>query len=259
MGKHGMKKMKAFPEGMVPLCDSDFNFECHPGVECYTLCCHNVDMILYPYDIVRLKSSLGLDSEEFLRRFTTLEIGDNIYFPTVKLRLQDNESKACPFLAEKGCSVYNDRPTACRTYPLERAVDRSRQKGAPEEFYFMTDHSYCLGHKEKKVFNIKSWLRSQRLFEHNTMNDLWTEIDTIFAGNPWKGEGLAGEKQQLAFLVCYNIDGFRRFVDRHKLLGQFQLEKELRRRIGSDDSELLKFGFEWLKLFFSHSSCLIKK
>jgi len=253
-----MTETKQFPEGMVPLGDSVFNFGCHPGVQCYTLCCRNVDMILYPYDIIRLKSSLGLNSEEFLRRYTTLQQGDNIYFPTLKLRLNE-ESKACPFLAPHGCSVYSDRPTACRTYPLERAIDRSRNKGAPDEFYFMTNHSYCLGHAEKMSYNVKNWLRNQQLFEHNTMNDLWAEIDTIFAGNPWKGEGAAGEKQQLAFLVCYNIDGFRRFIDQHKLLSQFQLAKEVRRRIALDDGELLKFGFEWLKLLFNKSASIIKK
>ncbi len=254
-----MNKPRQFPEGMVPLDNSAFNFECHPGVECYTLCCRNVDMILYPYDIIRLKSALHLDSDEFLRSYTSLERGDNFYFPTVKLKLKEDESRACPFLADNGCSVYSDRPTACRTYPLERAVDRSRSSGAPEDFYFMTNHPYCHGHSQKKSFSVKSWLRNQQLYQHNIMNDLWAEIDTIFAGNPWKGEGVGGEKQQLAFLVCYNIDGFRRFVDKHKLLSNFHFEKEFRRRISSEDTELLKFGFDWLKLVFLKSSSLIKK
>ncbi len=254
-----MTENRQFPDGMAPLGDSGFNFECHLGVQCYTLCCRNVSLILYPYDIIRLKASLDLDSEEFLRRHTTLESGDNIYFPTVKLKLNDDELKSCPFLAPHGCSVYFDRPTACRTYPLERAVDRSKKKGSPEEFYFTTNHSYCLGHDEKRKFNVKSWLRNQQLYEHNMMNDLWTEIDTIFSGNPWKGEGVAGEKQQLAFLVCYNIDGFRRFIDKHKLLSQFQLQKEVRRRLIAEDTELLKFGFEWLKFVFSKVSSLIQK
>ena len=226
-------------------------FHCHSKLECYTFCCRNVDMILYPYDVIRLKRSLGIGSETFLRRHTLLVKGDNIYFPTLKLKLTEGESRACPFLVEGGCSVYIDRPTACRTYPLERAVDRSRQSGVSEDFYFMTNHSYCLGHSQKVSFSVKSWLRNQRLFEHNTMNDLWTAMDTIFAGNPWKGEGAAGELQQLAFLVCYNIDEFRKFVGEQKLLTQFRLPKEVRRRILADDAELLKFGFEWLKHIFN--------
>lgn len=254
-----MTQKKQFPEGMEPLGDSVFNFDCHLGVQCYTLCCRNVSLILYPYDVVRLKKTLGLDSEEFLRKHTTLEQGDNVYFPTVKLKLNEKDSNACPFLASHGCTVYSDRPSACRTYPLERAVDRTRIQVSPEEFYFLTKHSYCLGHNELKSFNVKSWLRNQHLFEYNMMNNLWAEMDTLFSGNPWKGEGVAGEKQQLAFLVCYNIDGFRRFVDKHKLLSQFQLDKDFRRRIITDDHELLKFGFEWLKLVLSQPCSLIKK
>lgn len=250
---------KEFPDGMVPLADAEFHFECHPGVECFTVCCRNVDMMLYPYDIVRLKSAMAIDSEEFLRRFVVLEKGDNPFFPAVKLKLTEDDSKACPFLSGTGCNVYNDRPTACRTYPLERAVNRTRAQGAPDDYYFLTEHPYCLGHKESKKFTVNSWLRSQRLFEHNMMNDLWAEMDTLFARNPWKGEGVGGDKQRLAFLVCYNIDGFRRFVEAQNLLRQFRLDKDFRRRIVAQDSELLKFGFEWLKHILGGGGMLIRK
>lgn len=248
-----------FPDGMVPLADAEFNFECHPGVECFTLCCRNVDMILYPYDIVRLKHAMAIDSEEFLRGFVALEKGDNPFFPTVKLKLTEDAKKACPFLSDTGCTVYNDRPTACRTYPLERAVNRTRDQSTPDDYYFMTEHPYCLGHKEIKKFTVNSWLRNQRLFDHNLMNDLWAEMDTLFSRNPWKGEGAGGEKQKLAFLVCYNIDGFRRFVEAQNLLRQFRLERDFRRRIVAQDGELLKFGFEWLKLILTGAGSLIRK
>jgi uncharacterized protein len=254
-----MEKERLFPEGMVPLGDSCFNFHCHSNLQCFTLCCRNVDLILYPYDIIRLKRALHLDSATFLRKHTILVKGDNLYFPTLKLKLMEGETCACPFLVESGCSVYTDRPTACRTYPLERAVDRSQISGVSEDYYFMTNHSYCLGHSQSLSFSVKSWLRNQRLFEHNVMNDLWAAIDTIFASNPWKGEGAAGEMQQLAFLVCYNIDEFRKFVVDRQLLTKFQLQKEVRRRIHSDDAELLKFGFEWLKHIFKKPSALIKQ
>ena len=250
---------KKFPEGMVPLGESAFQFACHPGVSCFTFCCRNVDMILYPYDIIRLKYALGIDSEQCMRKYTVLEKGDNPYFPTVKLKLTADDQKACPFLKSTGCTVYNDRPSACRTYPLERAVDRSKNAGSVDEYYFLTHHSYCLGHNENKLWNVNSWVRNQKLVDYNVMNELWAEIDTVFRQNPWSGEGAGGEMQQLAFMVCYNIDGFRRFVDEHKLLTQFKIDKDFKKRITREDGELLKFGWQWLKLIFTGKSSLVRK
>jgi hypothetical protein len=166
---------------------------------------------------------------------------------------------ACPFLADTGCSVYQDRPSACRTYPLERAVDRCSVAGVVEEYYFLTNHPYCLGHGQENLQSVNSWIRNQKLLDYNTMNGLWAEMDTIFRQNPWKGEGAAGEKQQLAFMVCYNIDGFRRFADEQKLVKLFKLDKYFKRRIAKEDDELLKFGFEWLKLILTGKSSLERK
>ena len=250
---------KEFPEGMIPLGEEKFSFDCHSGVSCFTVCCKDVDLTLYPYDVIRLKTSLDMDSEDFMRKHTFLVQGDTPFFPAVKLKLSEDPEKSCPFLTIEGCSVYNDRPSACRTYPIERAVDRKAKKGHSEEFYFMTDHPYCLGHKEEKEFTTKSWIRNQRLLEYNAMNELWVELDSLFSTNPWKGEGAGGERQQLAFMVCYNIDGFRRFVKTHQLIKQFEIAKDFKMRIAREDDELLKFGFEWLKTVLTGKSSLIKK
>lgn len=250
---------KRFPEGMVPLGGAAFQFSCHPGVACFTVCCRNVDLVLYPYDIIRLKNALGIDSAECLRQHTVVVQGDNPYFPTVKLKLTEDARKACPFLQSSGCTVYQDRPSACRTYPLERAVDRLAQGGVVGEYYFLTNHEYCLGHHEKSQWTVTNWVRNQRLGDYNVMNELWAEIDTVFRQNPWRGEGVAGEKQQLAFMVCYNIDEFRRTVASNKLLQQFRLDKDFKKRIAKEDGELLKFGWQWLKLILTGKSSLIRK
>ena len=59
---------KRFPEGMEPLENSAFQFRCGPDVKCYMSCCRKLDLILYPYDIIRLKNRLSISSEEFMRR-----------------------------------------------------------------------------------------------------------------------------------------------------------------------------------------------
>ncbi len=250
---------KSFPKDMIPLGEEPFRFKCHPGVACFTKCCKNVDMLLYPYDILRLKNALGVDSQSFMRQHTTLAKGDNPYFPTVMLKLKEDEEKSCPFLSPDGCTVYHDRPSACRTYPLERAVDRTLERGRCKDYYFLTNHPYCLGHEEDNLYSVKEWLRNQRIDPYNLMNDLWAEVDTVFATNPWKGEGSGGQKQQLAFMVCFDIDGFRDFLLTNNLVKRFRLSKNQRRRIEKEDEELLKFGFEWLKLLFTGRSSLVKK
>ena len=190
---------------------------------------------------------------------TKLIQGNNPFFPSLMMKLSDDEGKACPFLLESGCSVYTDRPSSCRTYPLERAVDRDPGKKQTNEYYFLTNHYYCLGHKERLIFSVKDWIRNQRLDTFNMMNDLWAEIDSIFLTNPWKGEGSGGPKQQLAFMICYNIDAFRKYMSANHILQNFRLPREQKMRIGTDDSELLKFGFEWLKHLLTGKSNLITR
>jgi Fe-S-cluster containining protein len=230
-----------------PLGDGLFQFHCHPGVSCYKQCCRQLDLFLYPYDIIRLKNCLAISSADFMHRYVRLAAGCHPYFPAVMLLMEENDQHTCPFLGEQGCEVYRDRPSACRTYPLERAVEKSGEKSGLTEHYFMTHHSYCKGHLEEKSFTVAQWKRDQQLYDYNIMNEFWALMDAFFATNPWQGEGSAGPRQQLAFMVCYNIDEFRVYCRENDLLTRSRLPKERKRQVLKDDAELLKFGFEWLQ------------
>ena len=154
---------KTFPSHMVPLGKKRFKFACHSGVACYTSCCRNVDMFLFPYDIIRLKNNLGVDSGVFLRKYVNIVRGNNPFFPSLMMKLCEEVEKACPFLEQKGCTVYSDRPSSCRTYPLERAVDREPGKGGPKDYYFLTNHPYCFGHKVETTFSVPEWIKNQQV------------------------------------------------------------------------------------------------
>ncbi len=238
---------------------NSFKFRCHPGVSCYLVCCRKVELRLLPVDIVRLKNHLDLHSAAFLEQFVRIAQGNHPYFPAVMLNMKDAEGFPCPFLEQEGCSVYVDRPSACRTYPLERGVEKSGKKGRLKSHYFMTDHSYCKGHLEDHSYTVKQWVRGQHLLEYNLLNDLWAEVDAFFATNPWEGEGEAGPRQQLAFMVCYNLDAFRAYVQQHRLLREYRLDRDRRRRIEDDDIELLKFGFDWLLHVLGERSTLVRR
>ena len=53
---------------MVP--EHVFSFRCDRGISCFTQCCRDVTIALTPYDVLRLKTSLGIPSDEFLDNYT---------------------------------------------------------------------------------------------------------------------------------------------------------------------------------------------
>ena len=236
-----------------------FQFHCHPGVSCFLSCCRDVDLLLFPYDVILLKNHLHKSSSVFLRTHAQPCNGSHPFFPGLRLKMQDNDQKTCPFLSQSGCSVYVHRPSACRTYPLERAIESPGAGKTLRIHYFMTHHPYCQGHHEMRPYTVRQWERDQMLHECNYHNDLWAELDAFFATNPWAGEGAAGPYQQLAFMVCYNIDEFRAYVGEHELLAQYRLAKDERRRITADDGALLRFGFSWLETILGGRKKLVKR
>jgi Fe-S-cluster containining protein len=216
-------------------------------------------MLLFPYDIIQLKNHLEIHSFDFLQKYTKICEGSHAFFPGLKLKLIEDKDHACPFLGEKGCNVYKNRPSACRTYPLERGVEQLGHRQQLKIHYFMTHHLYCKGHDEECFYSIRQWERDQLLYEYNLYNDLWAELDAFFSTNPWAGEGKAGPYQQLAFMVCYNVDGFRSYVENHNILSEFKLKKDERKRIINDDGQLLRFGFSWLEFILGGRKNLVKR
>lgn len=238
---------KEFPEGMVPIGEGTFRFACHPGVSCFTFCCRRIDILLYPYDIIRLKKRLGISSEAFLDNYTIMAYKENPFFPTVMLKMADNAERTCAFLGHGGCTIYDDRPTACRTYPLERAVDRSLPASGPKDYYFVHRVEHCLGHNENREWTVADWIKDQQLGTFNDMNDLWVEVDTLLRKVPWVVEKNAAQKKKMAFMACYNPDMFRRFVFESTFLKRSNVAAKLLKKIKTDDVALMKFGFNWLK------------
>ena len=100
---------------------SSFRFACHPGVPCFNDCCADVNITLTPFDIARLRKSLGISSGEFLSRYTVSELDESLTYPVISLKMNPDHKKSCPFVGEDGCRVYEGRPWACRMYPLGSA------------------------------------------------------------------------------------------------------------------------------------------
>jgi Fe-S-cluster containining protein len=226
-----------------------FQFRCYPGVACFNRCCRNLNLFLYPYDVIRLKQSLGLSSDQFLDRYVDIVLRPQNYFPEVLLRMADDSEKRCPFLTEAGCSVYSDRPDTCRSFPVEQGIlyDAARKKDIP--VYYYRPPGFCCGRHEKKEWSIPEWIRDQDAELHNKMTVRWAELKRLFQNNPWGFEGPGGPKAKMAFMAIYNIDRFRDFVFQSSFLKRYKVKTAILKKLKSDDLQLLKFGFEWVKVF----------
>ena len=224
-----------------------FTFDCHPGVACFTRCCRDADMYLYPYDIIRIKHHLGMSSETFLNTHTIIAIRDNPYFPHVMLRMSDTADRTCDFLSPAGCLIYPHRPYACRAYPLERAVARAPRHGKRLAYYGVARHAYCLGHAQQKRWTVADWSRDQDLAAFEAMNDHWVDIDSILRANPWGEPGLKSPALPMAFMACYNVDKFRQFVFETSFLARFTVPVSRQEKMRRSDEALMLFGFDWVR------------
>ena len=57
--------MQKSHKGLIPLEGNRFRFRCHKEIPCFTECCAKLDLLLTPYDVLRIKNRLKIDSEEF--------------------------------------------------------------------------------------------------------------------------------------------------------------------------------------------------
>jgi Fe-S-cluster containining protein len=225
---------------------NQFKFRCHPGISCFTRCCRGINIMLTPYDILRLKKRLGISSEEFLKIYTVPQLLEKTDLPVVTLRLLDDSDNSCPFVREDGCLVYDDRPTTCRYYPLGVAA-LSHQQGADDEgFYFLIDEPHCRGFEEDKVWSVETWRRDQGVDVHDDLNAEWTDLLVRKRSFP-KSVELTEQSKQMFFMASYNIDQFRRFVFESSFLKRHPQAAETVERIREDEIALMQFGLRWLK------------
>ncbi|MBN1343868.1 MAG: YkgJ family cysteine cluster protein [Phycisphaerae bacterium] len=221
-----------------------FQFGCHPGVSCFNQCCADVNIFLTPYDVIRMKNRLGIPSNEFLDKYTIIPFTKEQRLPVVVLKMRDETDKRCPFVTESGCGIYEDRPWACRMYPLGMASPGDYEQGA-EEFFFLIEEEGCKGFQEQRTQTVAEWLADQGIAVYNEMGDPFRKFTT----HP-KMQGdveLTLAQMDMVHMTCYDVDRFRRFVFESTLLEKLDIAADRAEAMRDDDVELMKFAMDWLR------------
>jgi uncharacterized protein len=234
-------------------------FQCRKGISCWNACCSNIDISLTPYDILRLKNRFEMDSGVFLQKYTVPYEMDKNSIAGVKLRPVENGT-ACQFMRPEGCSVYEDRPTACRYYPIALLSSRRQDEYIDREAYAMVKEAHCLGHNEPRELSVADYRKEQGLEKYDELARGWRQLilkkqssgPTI--GKPSK------RSLELFFMVCYDLDRFSTFVASDGFNALYDLGDEEMQKILSDDTELMLFGFRFLKqILYGENTIALKQ
>ena len=214
-----------------------FKFSCHKGLTCFNSCCSDINIFLTPYDVLRMRKALKMSSGEFLKRYTVALLGDE-GLPLVVLRMMEDENKSCPFVAQDGCGIYEDRPWSCRMYPIF-------QVPSEEERFWIEERPSCLGFNEERQWTIEGWKKAQGINIFDKMNESYKA--TTFHDYFEKGNRLDSGKAKLFYMACYNLDEFRGFLFKTKFFDIYDVDNGVIEKIREDEEELLNFGYRWIR------------
>src|SRR5210317_1504047 len=252
------------PSNIEPLkltMDSQLKFRCHPGVSCFTACCGNIKIVLTPYDILMLTRRLQIPPHEFLHAYTTPTYLEKTDMPGVAIKLREEDNK-CPFVTPEGCTVYTDRPTACRYYPVGMAdfreggskdADGNEVTPDEEKFFFLVKEDHCKGHEEDKLWTVGEWRADQGVDVRDEMNKKWLRL--IMRRKSFGHQAnLSEQAKRMFFMASTDLNHFRRFIFESSFLDTYVLDEKLIEKIKDDDVELMLFSFDYLahSLFGAH-------
>lgn len=223
-----------------------FKFRCHKGISCFNACCKQSDITLTPYDVIRLKNRLGMTSGEFLKAHTLPFEMDNQGVPGIKMRT--DETGACLFMREgEGCSVYEDRPTACRYYPVAMVAMKPSDATSEHQGFSLVREEHCKGHAEEQEQSIQEYRQSQGVIPYDEANwDYYRLILKKKSAGPAVGRP-SETSLQLFFMACYDIDRFRGFATSPAFKSSYQLSENVYEQIAKDDDFALQFSLAFLK------------
>ena len=240
-----MIRVAAMEPRLIPVdANQLFDFACHPAVACFNTCCHDLNHFLYPYDVLRLSRHLRLPSGVFLERYARVHAGPETGLPVATLRLDPARRMACPFVGSAGCSVYPDRPAACRLYPLARAVRRSADTGRLSEHFALIQEAHCLGHGSGRRLSIAAWVQDQGLTAYHRMNDPFVEVIAVKrCAHP---QSLSLAEEQLVRQALYDLDRFRERVLARPAGDPLTASSPEIEQLATDNEALLLFAYRWV-------------
>jgi len=143
--------------------------------------------------------------------------------------------------------VYQDRPTACRYYPVGMADfhEGGTNDAAEDKFFFLVKEPHCKGHEEPKEWTIGDWRADQGVDLRDQMNKEWLRL--IMRRKSFGLQATLSEAaKRMFFMASTDLDTFRKFIFESSFLDTYDVDAETLAKIKEDDVELMLFSFKYL-------------
>jgi Fe-S-cluster containining protein len=163
--KEMVKKMGMMHDSSK-ITDSDtttFRFTCDMCGQC----CKDIDIMVNPYDALKIRRQLKLNPKEFFDKMT-FHIGHSSKLPIVMIQTRPR----CVFIQDNKCGIHLARPTNCRGYPCGRLQTMDKDKNHITKWIV---HRSCskLDPRRQKLWKIKDWMKSEGLHEYWDNTKAW--------------------------------------------------------------------------------------
>ena len=200
-----------------------------------------------------LTKRLEIPAHEFLHLYTMPTYLEKTDMPGVMIKMREEDNK-CPFVTPDGCTVYSDRPSACRYYPVGMAdfheggskdADGNEIKSAEEKFFFLVKEDYCKGHEEDKTWTVREWRADQGVDVRDDMNREWLRL--VMRRKSFGHQATLSEQaKRMFFMASTDLTHFRRFIFESSFLDTYEIDPAVIEKIREDDVALMHFSFDYL-------------
>ncbi len=122
---------------------------------------------------------------------------------------------------------------------------KKEAEGGKDEFYFMVKEDHCKGFEEDKAWTVAEWRKDQGADQYDDINRGW--MDLLIKKKSFGEREFPEIKNRMFFMASTDTDYFRAFVFESSFLATYDIPAERIEKVRTDDAELLKLAYEWLR------------
>lgn len=135
-------------------------------------CCFGNQVLINPWELAALANEKNISSRDFREQYCDLK-GVRLLFNGV---IGFKNQKSCSqYIKNKGCSVHNSRPLACRLFPIGRQIQANKST-----YFFQGANFPCLNGcpevTESTLLSVKDYLKGQNTQIFEEAQDAYLEL-----------------------------------------------------------------------------------